>query len=650
MKRAPRHRVIRPGFAGAVKIALLIAFTLELVYLVAANLILDRWLRSWINGDEQALRLDYSRAWSPWPGRVYAQNLTLRVQDSNVQFELQTTAVTLDVVLTALLSRTFRATYLDVEGVVFKFRHKLEKPPDNPRLVRALPPIEGFADPPLMEPEPSEPAGKLWSIHITDVDARIDELWIQQFRTPGAAHAWGGFRLEPTRRLVIESAALLLEKGALYAGKGLLVARDFRGRVDAGVKDTDLRTLHGWHALSRTSTRVQLKGELVNLDFLKLFLEPEQVRTKHGGGPLNVDVRLADGVFQAKSRVTYASSRVEVHSRKIGLFGDAMVELAVAEPGRGRLSIAASELGIDSASSRATTAPISFRRPRLELETHTLALHQTWKTAGGRLEAPELVVSDLHALERLLPEKIRLAGGPLTGRARAQLARHGALEAELELKFREAHVTRSGVSALATGRFETSLFAPRAISKDGELRNAVLEIERGVLRTTDGSTGIGPLKVRADRIPYSDFVPMRVVAEIDARFADARPLLKTLGVEPKGLAAAAAALFDLSDLELLARARYEGGNIDLILERARTDAVQARGQWRRVSGDDSGAFLLATDLVNVGLEISDGETTVLPLASESWLERVLAELRSRPLSSAARERIGPRPAPARVVR
>ena len=646
-----RRRVIRPGFAGAVRVALFIALAVELAYLLASNLILVRWLPAWLNTDEQAFRLKYASAWSPWPGRVYARDLNLRVQDSNLQFELKVASAEVDVALTALLRRTFRATHVDVRGLVFRFRHKLEKPPDNERLARALPPIEGFTDPPLLTKKPSEPTGKLWTIHLTDVDARIEELWIQQFRSLGAARAWGGFRLEPTRWLWVRPAALSLEPGTtLYAGENALVARRFDGRIDATIDDMDIEHLQGAQVFERISTRIGLNADLAGLDFLSMFLDPEQVRVSGGSGPLNVDLKITRGVFQAPSSVTYTSARVELHTTKSKLFGDARVDLRVPEPGRGQLSIAASELGVSSSRAKNAGTPIVIGRPRLELETRTLALHETWKVSGGRLEAPELVARDLDTLERMLSEKTRLGGGPVTGRAHAQLDEHGSVSGRLELRFRDTHVASDGVYVKATGSFETSLFTPDALGTEGELRGAVLEIDRGLLRTADGSTELGELRASAEHIPYSDFVPKHITASVNARFADAMPVLKTLGVEPHGIAAVAAGFVDLSNLELFARVELEGRNIDVQLERARTDAVRARGRWLRVGGTERGAFLLKTDVVNVGLEISDGDTKVRPLASESWLNSALAELRLGSATSRNPWPIGPRPAPARVVR
>src|SRR5687767_10231569 len=119
-----RHGAKVSGFGAAVRVALTIALAIELVYLLAANVVLSGWLPTLINQDEQKLRLSYASAWSPWPGRVYARDLVLRVQDTNVQFELAIAALEVDVAFSALARRTFRATHVDAGGVRFKFRHK----------------------------------------------------------------------------------------------------------------------------------------------------------------------------------------------------------------------------------------------------------------------------------------------------------------------------------------------------------------------------------------------------------------------------------------------------------------------------------------------------------------------------------------------
>ena len=453
----------------------------------------------------------------------------------------------------------------------------------------------------------------------------------------------------PTRRLWVEGA-LALAPGKLHAGEKELVARQFGGRIDATIEEMDVQRLQGWQVFSRISTRVQLKADVAGVDFLRMFL-PERIRMAKGSGPLNIDVKLSRGVIQPPSSVTYTSARVELLAAETSLFGDARIELAVRERERGRLLIAASALGITSSRGTDAGPPIMIRRPRLELETRTLAVQETWKTSGGSLEAPEVVADDLRTLQRLLSDEVRLGGGPVIGRARAQLDERGTIAGQLALRFRDAHVTHDGVFVRATGSFETAIFAPDVPASTGELRGARLEVDRGVVRTVDGSMELDRFHARADLVPYSDFVPERIVASINARFPDARPVLKTLGIEPTGIAAAAAGLFDLSNLEVAARTRFERGNIDVLVERAHTDAVKARGRWRRVDGRERGAFLLMTDLVNVGVEISGGDTTVRPLASESWLERTLAELSLGPVAAPSnRDPIGLRPAPARVVR
>jgi hypothetical protein len=634
----------RSGFRAATRVALTIALAIEIAYLLVANVIVSGWLRKWVNGDEAALKLDFASAWSPWPGRVYARDLLLRVQDTNIQFELRIAAVEVDVALTGLLGRTFRATHVDIDGLRYRFRHKLEEPAKHPALVRALPPIEGFSDPPTLVPQPPQPRDKLWTIHITGVDALIEELWVQQFRSTGAGHVTGGFRLEPTRRLEVEGG-LALEPGPLHVGPKQLVAKRFGGRISASIPDLDVERLKGADVFQGISTHVDLRADLESLEFLDTVIEPAEVVLREGAGPLAIDVRLNRGELRPPSSVRYSSRRIEVYASSHRLRGDAALKLEVTPEQRGRLWLSAERLTWNDTRAR-VDAPVVASRPRLELETRTLAVHRRFEASGGRLELPELRADDLRSLARIAPQKVRIRAGALAGSAEAKLEGHGALAGKLALSFDRAALAWDGTEVEASGSFSTAFRQPDVLGPSSMLEGVKLVIQRGRLGTRDGNTGFGWLRAASTRVPLSSFVPERATVRLTAGFPDAKPVLQAFGIATSGLAATAAGVLDLSDLEVGAVVGVERGAIDVGLERARTDAVQARGRWRSVGGNERGAFLLTTDLVNIGLEIDGGETRVHPLASESWLDRALADLgrdvrRENPL--------GLRPAPARAV-
>ena len=634
----------RSGFAAAARVALTIALSIEIAYLLIANVIIGAWLPRWINADEQALKIGYESAWSPWPGRIYAKNLLLRFQDANVEFELRINDLEADVALTSLLRHTFRATHVDADGVKFRFRHKLSAPAEHPAMVRALPPIEGFPSPPLLVEAAPESHGKLWTIDLSGVDARVDELWIQQFRSPGAGHATGRFRLEPRRRLRVE-AGLLLEPGPLYAGPNERVARDFSAHITTSIEDMDLERLTGKGVFQEISGRVHLNAELEDLDFLDTLIEPEQVVIREGAGPIAIDAQLDHGELLQASSVRYSARRLEVYASHQRLHGDAELRLEVTRENRGRLLLSASSLAWSDTWAR-VGVPVVAERPRLELETHAPALHRRFEASGGLLDVPRIRAEDLRSLERVAPQKLKLRGGSAIGSAHAELEAHGALRGRVKLSFEGARCSWDGVAIDATGNFEMSLRKPDVLGKKGALESATVTIERGHLRTRDGDTGFGWLRASSKSVPLSGLVPERATIQLSAGFPDAKPVMEALGIEPQGLAGTAAGVLDLSDLEVGAVLGVDRDGIDVGLERARTDAVRARGRWVRVRGNDRGAFLLMTDLVNFGLEINDGETRLRPLASQGWLERALAELGR---DTRFERESSLRPAPARVM-
>ncbi len=634
------------GFAAATRVALTIFLSIEITYLLVANVIIGDSLTRWINTDEQSLKVGYESAWSPWPGRIYAKNLLLRVQDTNIQFELRIADLKADIALTGLLRRTFRATHVDADGVKFRLRHKLSAPAEHPAMVRALPPIEGFEGAPLLVEAPPKSHGKLWTIDLNGVDARVDELWIQQFRSPGAGHATGGFRLEPLRRLRVE-AGIALEPGPLYAGPSELVARDFGGRIATSIEDMDLEQATGKHVFQAISGRVQLNAALEGLDFLDTLIEPAEVVIREGAGPIAIDAKLDHGKLLYPSSVEYSARRLEVYASHQTLHGDAKLRLEVTRQNQGQLLLSASRLAWNDTWAR-VRAPVVAERPRLELKMHSPALHRRLEASGGLFDIPRIRAEDLRSLERIVPRKLQISGGSAIGSGRAELEAHGALRGRIELAVAGAECSWDGVGVDATGNFESSLRKPDVLGKKGALESPALAIDRGRLRTRNGDTGFGWLRASSKLVPLSGLAPERATIQLSAGFPDAKPVLQALGIEPQGLAGTAAGVLDLSGLEVGAVLGVDRDGIDLGLERARTDAVRARGRWVRLRGNERGAFLLMTDLVNFGLEINDGETRLRPLASQGWLERALAELgRDTRFERESSPRL--RPPPARVM-
>src|SRR5947209_1766114 len=82
-------------------IALLcIAVGFELVYVVAANIILrTHALDRWITGATEGLFLRVDSGWTLWPGYVHVKGLEFHFEDYNMQFEVALDRADVDLML-----------------------------------------------------------------------------------------------------------------------------------------------------------------------------------------------------------------------------------------------------------------------------------------------------------------------------------------------------------------------------------------------------------------------------------------------------------------------------------------------------------------------------------------------------------------------
>ncbi|MDF3069887.1 MAG: hypothetical protein K0R38_5488 [Polyangiaceae bacterium] len=79
-----------------------VLFCLQLVYLAAANLVLRSQLIQDAVGASEGFALEFSEAYSLWPGHVHLKDLSLRIEDYNVQFEVALGSAEVDIALTEL--------------------------------------------------------------------------------------------------------------------------------------------------------------------------------------------------------------------------------------------------------------------------------------------------------------------------------------------------------------------------------------------------------------------------------------------------------------------------------------------------------------------------------------------------------------------
>ncbi len=298
--------------------ALLTVVGLELFYVAGAAVFLNFNLLPLAFAGTNQVLATVGSGWSVIPGRVHVRNVRVTFQDQNVQFSIDLAHGFLVLSLRGLAQRTFHATQLRGEGVVFRMRSRIDPWDKHEPWVGALPPIPEFASPAVVEAyvrEPPIPETEyhLWKIHFEDVDVGVTELWSQQFRYKGHGRARGKFQLRPARELWVGPATLDLEPGLLSAGT-YRVAPGLHGHIDCTVHTFDVRPVHGLEPLRFIDAHLRLDAPALDPQVYALFGGEPAPKVSSDGGTLHVDVETRRGVLTPASRVDIVQRGFELRA------------------------------------------------------------------------------------------------------------------------------------------------------------------------------------------------------------------------------------------------------------------------------------------------------------------------------------------------
>jgi hypothetical protein len=316
----------------AILLALVLAPPLSLAgFAFAANRLLSGpALRRLINEDPESLTLDYDEAKSGWPGHLRLRNLRIRGSDQNVQWIIRLDTARVDYSVLALLRRTFRAERVLGSGLSFRIRNKLTQPEAKSADASVLPPVPGFADPPLRAPEVQGPAPlrNPWRVDVRGISiGDFDDIWIDAFHFRGAARVDGSFFLRPGLLARIGPARVTVESGRMEIGRAqedLAVS----GTIAAAFAPYEPFRVHGSEVWKTVRGEVRLDARFDRLEsFAHLLRRSPGTRLIDGNGTGTIRGTIESGI--AKGRVRLAVENGSVHRRDLGLRGDADATLVI---------------------------------------------------------------------------------------------------------------------------------------------------------------------------------------------------------------------------------------------------------------------------------------------------------------------------------
>jgi hypothetical protein len=606
------------------------------IYLVGANVLLSTSLfASIVDRDPESIDVRYSRAWTLLPGRIHAQNLSIRGRDRNVEWLLDLDEADFDVSLLGLAKKRFACSRVHGRGIDFWVRRRLGAEPSSPREVADLPPIPGlgpYSLVPIGPPERSDWSDAeypLWSIrleHITAEDVRT--IWIDHVRLEGSQRIDGRFYFKPLRVLDIGPATVRVARGALLRG-----SRTIADGLDGSsgvftLSPLDLRAMSARTFLRHAS--FVGRGEVRFADAAELPLPLPGGMTARGAAIARGSMRVASGVLGPGTRLEISAPEVAVGGPRVDVAArvallatvrtntDGARELAI----EGALSDLRARAGDDRATLlEAARVPVTGASTALDLAgTHPAPLEDV----HGDIDVPHAEIDAGAAARAWFPanERITAAGRiGLEAHVRAWPAEQRA-SGNVALR---SHLTAGVHGARASGVLELRAAVDAIDLAAKQVDGASLEIDlAGVAIEPAGPPGvaraatIAHVSARA-RSPHWALwrVPrdLRAHAAVsggviaDARAFDALVPIGPLHWESDG------ATFD-AEADATSNGPVVEGKLAL---RARRVGV-ATDEALRLAGDADLAGELAWDTNAKRLTLRDGRLTVTDVAGR-WSDR-----------------------------
>lgn len=320
----------------ALRIGLVVLAAFELLYVLVANVALSfDLIPAAVARATPKVKLKWDRAWTLIPGRVSVSGYRMQFEDDHtVQFDLSVEHSTASISLLPLLRRRIAIDHVRATGVSYRMSTKVSAATaeSSPRRVAAFPRVEPFAFPPIkpdVAPTPLTPEqiDRLISVELTDIEADILELWVDEYRYVGPAHVKGAFGLEPLKKLWVGPATMAFAGGKLTAGDHVLLPAFVAG-VELTLAPLSLGGAAPGSMLAGLNGRVRTATQVEDLGVVELYLDSV---TAAGGGTLTLDLKLHEGRVTRDSTASLNLERLEASGSGFKFTGTAALGLAVTD-------------------------------------------------------------------------------------------------------------------------------------------------------------------------------------------------------------------------------------------------------------------------------------------------------------------------------
>lgn len=594
--------------------ALALPVVVYVAYLVVMNaLLMTGAFTSLLNDAQDDVTVTASRAWTWWFGRVDARDLRILIEEDDVEVLVTFTKGTATVHSLGLFDRECRLSGVRGEQGRIAVRRKIVKDEADERRLAGLAEIEGLPVPLIEQPvPPDDDFSNNWTVHMEDIDAVVERLWIDNFRVDGRLELKGGYRWATGQSLELHDLGVHLVEAKLVIAGRPAVMLDGAVKMDSGaLSQAPPAPLDELLAHTRAELRLSFRTlEPGAFD----WLVPANTKLTFAGGTLQgrVEGGLDQGTLSHGSYLDLEWRQWAVRYRDFR---------GVASGSTRFEAEAGSTLGIDLSG---TLGPADSA-PWLRVDTARVRLRWTSARLMALADVPASRLS-LHATAADLRHLPQPEGGP-TFEGELQLALNGRIDERGTGESRVAIDGRDIAMHWGAKSFRCAVSARASFAH-----------ERAWDAEGKGSVELQRCRMGEDADPWdATFDLWRLAFQLGGerslslgmrgRARDADPFFALPPVD-QAVPDVPLALIDLENLVVDMAMFVRGEIFELKLHRAATDGMSVRGRLLANDVAKSGVFVVDAPVINVGVAIHSGGTDVTLAPDDDFGEAHLDTLRT----------------------
>lgn len=604
----------------------LIAIGIYAIYPISVTLALMTGLVEKLVASED-LRLEIDApAWSLLPGDVHMGRVRI-FMNGETQFILSADNLTAQIRLLPLFRRRFEVSSLATKNVIFQMRVQLdESQAESPR-ARAFPPLEGLPGNPTVSrqvAEQTEERSPSWTIRLEGIDAKVQELWFLEYRYRGDGRLKGGFVRGPNV-LRVDTSVQDLGPGLLTFGAEQVISKNFQGQVEATIPELDPAEHADTSFFEYVIARVALRADLETLAHVGAYI-PRHPKVSGGAGPLDVKVKMLEGLLAPESAISFATSDVTLSGHGYGVKTD--WKLAIGMEGEGAAALPhvdstsqATYVSLASPGKESFTIQVLNHHESATLDSAKIGAATEVKSA--RIHLPQIVSKDLDDLDGLLTGKapVSAQGGQVEANLTLTLDSSHRMTGPFRARFEDATLTFDRLQTRANGSASCSL----SVDPDGDrarVSDLSILVRPAHFRAGDETVSNWWLNLESERIDVVGLPADDIRADFSIFARDAEPVIRALAADGK-VPGFVADIIHLRNLKVMAKLRRTERTTDIMLDTLESKFIDFSGRVFRSPKESRLALLVGGKDVAVGIAQDGKNVGFDALASEDWLNREL---------------------------